>query len=132
MRLVVLTTMALCLGCGTGDRSGQPAAGESGDRGFEPPVATNPESPISYPPALYRDSVEGTVVLRLFIDETGKIEPDSTVIAEGSGYAPLDSAALAGVSALQFAPARRNGVPVATTFLQPVQFRLTDDATSGD
>jgi len=131
MRPAVLTTMILLLGCGAGDRSGQPAAGADGASGFEPPVATNAEIPIAYPPALYREGVEGTVVLRLFIDETGRIVPDSTVVAEGSGYPPLDSAALAGVAELQYAPARRNGVAVATTFLQPVQFQLPEDAAQG-
>ena len=41
MRPAVLTTMILLLGCGTGDRAGQPAAGADGENGFEPPVATN-------------------------------------------------------------------------------------------
>jgi TonB family protein len=90
---------------------------------FEAPVLTNPESPVSYPIDLFEQRVEGTVVLRLYIDERGSVVPESTRIAEGSGYSPLDSAALHGVPAMRFAPARRSGRPVPATFLQPIHFR---------
>lgn len=89
----------------------------------EPPVAVNPDSPIQYPPRLYDQKVEGDVVLRLYTDSTGRLIPDSSKVAESSGYPALDSAALAGARKLQFAPARRRGVPVATAFLQPIEFR---------
>jgi len=89
----------------------------------EPPVAVNPDSPIQYPPRLYDQKVEGDVVLRLYTDSTGQLVPDSSKVAESSGYPALDSAALAGARKLRFAPARRRGVPVATAFLQPIEFR---------
>jgi periplasmic protein TonB len=99
--------------------------------GFEAPVATNPEPPFSYPTSLYDQGVEGSVVLRLFVDSTGFVVPESTSIAEGSGYAAFDSAALGGATTLQFAPARRDGTPVSTIFLQPVHFRLPDGSAPG-
>jgi periplasmic protein TonB len=89
----------------------------------EPPVALNANSPIQYPPKLYDQKVEGEVVLRLFVDSTGRLAPDSTKVAESSGYPALDSAALTGVKKLRFAPARRHGLAVATAFLQPIEFR---------
>ncbi|TFG48373.1 MAG: energy transducer TonB [Gemmatimonadales bacterium] len=89
----------------------------------EPPVVINPESPITHPAALYARGIEGRVVLRLFVDQTGRLIPDSTSVAESSGYPALDSAALVGVSQLRFAPALRNGAPVAALFLLPVDFR---------
>jgi TonB family protein len=89
----------------------------------EPPVALNGDSPIQYPPRLYDQRVEGDVVLRLFVDSTGRLVPESSGVAEGSGYPALDSAALAGARKLRFAPARRHGLPIATAFLQPVEFR---------
>jgi outer membrane biosynthesis protein TonB len=49
--------------------------------------------------------------------------PDSTRIAESSGYPALDSAALAGAAELRFSPALLQGRPVAAPFLQPVHFR---------
>ena len=90
---------------------------------FEPPVVTNAESPVRYPPVLFQKNVEGTVLLRLFVDSLGRLAPESTRIAEGSGISGLDSAALASVPTMKFAPARRNGRPVATSFLQPIHFR---------
>lgn len=89
----------------------------------EAPVALNPDVPIAYPPALFEDRIEGDVVLRLFVDTAGRLLPESTRVAESSDYPALDSAALAGSARLRFAPAKRHGVPVATAFLQPVEFR---------
>jgi protein TonB len=89
----------------------------------EAPVALNPDVPIAYPPALFEDRIEGDVVLRMFVDTAGRLVPESTRVAESSNYSALDSAALAGSTKLRFAPAKRRGVPVATAFLQPVEFR---------
>lgn len=92
-------------------------------RGDDPPVAVNPVSPVEYPAALYARGIEGKVVLRLFVSEAGQINPESTTVAESSGYPALDSAALAAVPHFRFAPALRNGTAVAASFLQPVHFR---------
>jgi periplasmic protein TonB len=89
----------------------------------EPPVALNADSPIQYPPRLFDEKVEGDVVLRMFIDSTGRVAAESSKVAESSGYPALDSAALAGSGKLRFAPARRRGAAVATAFLQPIEFR---------
>src|SRR5881394_3919348 len=98
----------------------------------EAPVALNPNVPIAYPPALFDQKVEGDVTLRLFVDSTGKLIPESTRVAEPSGYPALDSAALAGAGTLRFAPAKRRGVPVATAFLQPVEFRQVGTTRTGN
>ena len=87
------------------------------------PVALNAESPVVYPEALRAQRIEGTVLLRLFADSNGLIAPESTRVAESSGYPALDSAAMAGAPGLRFAPAVHEGRPVATAFLQPIQFR---------
>ena len=121
--------LLLALACGGGDPDA--TADLDAPRGFEPPVATNAESPVRYPPALFADAVEGTVVLRLFVDEAGAVVADSTRIAESSGNAAFDSAAVEGVPRMQFAPARRDGTPIATSFLQPVYFRQPDGANPG-
>ena len=89
----------------------------------EPPVAINPISPIRYPPALLAQGIEGRVLLRLFVDSAGHLIPDSTRIAESSGYPALDSAAIAGSPELRFSPALLQGHPIAAPFLQPIQFR---------
>jgi len=89
----------------------------------EPPVPLNADSPIQYPPRLFDRRVEGDVVLRLFVDSTGRVMPESSRVGESSGYPALDSAALAGAKKLRYAPARRRGAPVATAFLQRIEFR---------
>ena len=89
----------------------------------EPPVALNADSPIQYPPRLYDQKVEGDVMLRLVVDSMGRLLPESSRVAESSGYPALDSAALTGARKLRFAPARRHGLSIATAFLQPVEFR---------
>ena len=97
----------------------------------EPPVALNPAPPIQYPPRLYDQRVEGEVVLRLFIDSTGRLVPESTRVAESSGYTGLDSAAVSGASRLRYAPAKRHGIAVSTLFLQPIQFRHSQASQPG-
>lgn len=92
----------------------------------EPPVALDPETPVRYPPALFQQRISGTVLLRLYVDEVGKVTPESTKVQESSGYPALDSAALAAVPKLHYAPALRNGVPLATLFTQPIHFRHPD------
>ncbi len=104
---------------------------ETPQRGFEPPVAVNAESPVSYPPSLFDQGIEGTVVLQLFVAANGEIVPDSTRVAEGSGYPEFDDAALEGVDMMRFAPAQRSGVAIATSFLQPVHFRIPDGSQTG-
>jgi TonB family protein len=125
--LTALTMAAVAGGCG--DRSvgtvalgeHQPAAVES--TADQPPVAINPVTPMTYPPALLEQGIEGRVLLRLYVNAQGKLIPDSTRVAESSGYPALDSAALSGARELRFSPALRNGRAVAAPFLQPVHFR---------
>ncbi len=117
--LLFMTPLALasCRSEESPGRLGQQA------RGFEPPVVTNPESPVEYPVDLFEQQVEGVVLLRLYVTASGTLVPDSTRVEESSGFPDLDAAALRSVDQLQFAPARRDGIPVATTFVQPVHFR---------
>ena len=123
MRRLALGVVAGTFACGG---SAPPADPQSAQPGPPPeseaPVALNPDVPIAYPAALFEQNIEGEVVLRLFTDSTGRLIPESTRVAESSNYPALDSAALAGSTRLRFAPAKRRGVPVATSFLQPVEF----------
>ena len=88
-----------------------------------PPVALNAESPVGYPADLLAQGAEGIVVLHLFVDAKGAAVSESTRVAESSGYPAFDSAAIAAVPQLHYAPAMHAGIPVATAFLQPIQFR---------
>jgi len=132
MRLSLTVGLALALGACSRSAPPPTDSGKPPATGFEPPVALNAEPPVRYPVALYEAHTEGTVVLHLFVDSTGKVVPESTSVAESSGSAALDSAALAGVPNMRFAPARKDGVPVATAFLQPVHFRHPSGTSMGD
>ena len=116
------------LACGREDDGTVPhldhqPAGRAASDADQPPVAINPVSPVDYPVPLLEQGIEGRVLLRLYTDSTGALVPDSTRVAESSGYPALDSAAVSGAAALRFAPALRHGRPVAGAFLQPIHFR---------
>jgi protein TonB len=124
LRWVSLSVAGVTLACSNPDNgtvklpAKTPAV--SGD---EPPVMVSPESPVEYPATLFAQRIEGKVILRMFVDTAGTVVPESTRIAESSGYPSLDSAAIRAAPSFRFAPALRNGEPVATMFLQPVHFR---------
>ena len=83
-------------------------------------------NPFHYPARLYEQKVQGEVVLRLFIDTTGRVLPESTQVAESSGYPAFDSAAVSGSEDLEFTPARQNGRPISVSVRHPVYFRHKD------
>ncbi|HYF40277.1 MAG TPA: energy transducer TonB [Gemmatimonadales bacterium] len=127
MKRVIAMLVAGLLGCG-GENDGTMRLADQVTPppvtpAEEPPVAINPVSPVRYPPALLAQGIEGRVLLRLYVDSAGNVIPDSTRIAESSGYPALDSAALVGAPELRFAPALHQGQAIAAPFLQPVQFR---------
>jgi TonB family protein len=124
MRIRPHVGLALLLGCSRSDANTVALPDRTtARRGDDPPVMVNPESPVEYPPALFARGIGGKVVLRLYVDEAGRLVADSTRIAESSGYPALDSAAVSVAGRFRFAPALRNGTPVAATFLQPIHFR---------
>jgi TonB family protein len=94
-----------------------------GARPDELPVVLNDTQPFRYPPALYAQRVQGNTTLRIFIDANGHVVPDSTSIAEPSGYPSLDSAAVVGSRALRFVPAKKGGQGVPISILFPVYWR---------
>jgi protein TonB len=125
-RHLLVVGVLLLAGC-RGDSDGTmrlPARPAAGRNGVElPPVALNANSPVAYPDALAKQGIEGTVLLRLYVDTLGRAVNDSTRVAESSGYPALDSAALRAVPELRFAPAERDGQRIAALFLQPIHFR---------
>ena len=82
--------------------------------------------PFRYPLALYEQRIEGDVTIRLHLDSTGAVVPDSLRIVESSGYAQLDAAAMEGAATVRFSPARLGGRAVPLTVLFPVKFRVPD------
>ena len=94
-----------------------------GNQPDELPLMTNPELPFRYPVPLFQRRVQGNVLLRLYVDSSGTVIPDSTRVTEPSGELLFDSAAVAGAMQLRFKAARRKGVPIAVVLLYPVHFR---------
>jgi periplasmic protein TonB len=124
------TTLRICLllttlACDKGDGSGL-SFRTVGRQPDVAPVMLNKELPFRYPPALYAQKVQGNVTLRIYIDSNGAIVPDSTRVAETSGFNALDSAAMKGSRDLKFEPAKTGGQPVPVSILLPVYFRHPD------
>jgi periplasmic protein TonB len=85
--------------------------------------ATCPErTPPSYPVASRRLGEQGVAVLRVELDELGKVS--GARVATSSGFARLDEAALVAVRAWRCTPAQRDGQPVRGVALQPFNFIL--------
>ena len=119
-RLAFAVVVAACSRSGTTNDSATAVQQPVPD---EKPVMVNREPPFHYPGSLYARRLQGNVTLRLFIDGNGLAVPDSTHVAESSGYAAFDSAAIAGARELRFVPAKLRGEPIALTILFPVYFR---------
>lgn len=80
--------------------------------------------PPAYPAEAYRRGIEGRVLLRLLIAESGDVE--RVEVIRSSGFAILDAAAVEAVRTWRGTPARRGGVAVPTVEELPVVFRLRD------
>lgn len=125
-RTLAVAVLAACSSPPDGTMDLPAGQGANPARGDDAPVPLDAQSPVEYPSALYDQAIGGTVVLRLFVTETGAVVPESTRVQESSGYPALDSAALAAAPKLRYAPATRNGAPVAAPFTQPVIFRAPE------
>jgi len=77
----------------------------------------------SYPRFAQRLGKEGTVLLRLTLDESGALK--AVEIVERAGYG-FDEAAVAAVRASRFRPAMHHGVHVAVRAMLPIRFELKD------
>jgi protein TonB len=107
---------------GGGARGGTPGAGGSG--GSETfPHFLHRVLPL-YPQAARRMGREGKVVLRLSIDETGKLQ--QVEVVESSDF-EFTRAAVEAVKKSTFQPAQQNGRPVPSRAILPVQFVLKEE-----
>ena len=84
-----------------------------------PPVCKR--CPVSYPPALERAGIEGTVRVRILVNEEGRVETSEVV---GIVRRELRDAALDTVKNWIYSPATRAGVPTRTHLVVPVTFQL--------
>lgn len=91
-----------------------------------PPVKRTPQIarqvPPVYPAAARRSGTEGTVLLQVDVQSSGRPGLVSLVSSSGSGL--LDSAAIRAVKKWTFRPATIAGVPTSGQVRVPVRFRL--------
>lgn len=85
-------------------------------------LACPDRKPPSYPAISRRLGEEGKVVLRVELDEEGRIS--TARVASSSGYGRLDETALAAIRSWRCQPAQRNGQPVRAVAMQPFNFVL--------
>lgn len=79
-------------------------------------------TPPSYPPVSRRLGETGKVVLRVELDEAGRVSLAQVI--NSSGYKRLDEAALAAVGSWRCQPAQRDGQAVRSVAVQPFEFTL--------
>jgi protein TonB len=92
----------------------------SGSRASKPAYLYNPHPP--YPELARRAGQTGVVMLRVSINEKGRVSAVSLI--RSSGHSLLDDRARTAVQRWIFRPARLNGKPVATQVDVPVRFSL--------
>lgn len=79
----------------------------------------------TYPPAARRAGEEGSVQLRILVDERGL--PGEVQIAKSSGFARLDQAAIEAVRRWRFIAATNGSQPVVAWTQVAITFRLTGE-----
>ncbi len=85
----------------------------------QPPVVIKRVHPV-YPEMARQAELEGVVVLKVAIDESGQVR-EVLVLQSVEG---LDEAALDAIYQWQFKPAEQRGVPVPVWFAIPIRFSL--------
>ncbi|MGK4003922.1 TonB-dependent siderophore myxochelin receptor MxcH [Sorangium sp. So ce1036] len=102
---------------------GERAPPGAGDARVEPPRLVEGVEP-EYPPEARAARREGTVVLKLLIDASGRVTEAEIATPAGHGF---DEAARAAARRFRFMPARRGGTPVASRILYGYDFRLPEE-----
>lgn len=92
----------------------------------DPPEPLFGSAEIEFPVELWDQEREGETLLMVLVNAMGGV--DSVYVAESSGHAAFDSAAVAGARELRFAPARKGERRVEMWARLPVRF-ARDGAT---
>lgn len=86
-----------------------------------PPVIKE-RSPVVYPAEAWKQGLEGKVLLKVNVSDTGTVT--DVEIIQSSGYEMLDNAATESVAKWRFLPAKKNGEAVAGNISVPIEFRI--------
>ncbi len=118
-----LIPMAVALGCaGTYSVLGIPTV--VSDTAYDlAPAITNPDEVRDamreeYPPLLRDAGIRGTVIMLVFVDDTGQIQRPS--LEESSGHRALDDMALELAKIIQFSPAQNGDKAVPVLVRVPI------------
>jgi protein TonB len=76
----------------------------------------------AYPPVAARLGLEGTVLLRVRVLSSGRVE--SVEVQKSSGSKPLDEAAVLTVKKWLFTPSKRGDLPIDGWATVPIEFKL--------
>jgi TonB family protein len=88
------------------------------------------DSPFRYPVDLWDEGTEGETIVMVRVTPTGGV--DSVYVAESSGYAAFDSAAVSGARELRFVPGRRDDRRVAMWARVPVRFQTAGNGAGAE
>jgi protein TonB len=77
-----------------------------------------------YPESARRAGIQGTTLLRIFIERDGRVS--DVTVQRSAGDQSLDQAASEAVRRWRFEPALNSGGPVAMWAVVPVEFRISD------
>lgn len=95
------------------------------------PALRTTELPFRYPARLWREGVQGEVLLRIHITRSGEV--DSVRLERSSGQTELDRLAMEGAKQLKYHPARQGDQGVAVWAMLPVRFEKNSvDSTRAD
>jgi periplasmic protein TonB len=83
------------------------------------------DRPAVFPPTLKSQGIEGQVSVMVSVNAAGKVT--KVKIIKESPYPEFNEAARVKVLADEYEPETRNGVPMATTLVFDVRFRLEDE-----
>jgi periplasmic protein TonB len=75
-----------------------------------------------YPASARRQGIQGTAVLRVYVDSDGRVA--NVAVDQSAGHRDLDDAATDAVRRWRFEPGRRGDEPVGMWVLIPFEFRL--------
>jgi protein TonB len=78
--------------------------------------------PPNYPASAARQGWQGTVLLKVRVLSTGRV--DSVEVQKSSGHKQLDEEAMTTVRGWQFAPSKRGDTPIDGWATVPIEFKL--------
>ncbi|MBK8230953.1 MAG: M56 family metallopeptidase [Candidatus Eisenbacteria bacterium] len=90
---------------------------------FPPRLASMEDGPMPYPEAERQAGITGTVVVEIDIDAEGKVTR-TAIKEEIEGHPAFTEQALLYVPKWKFVPAKKGGVPIASTVILPVRFQV--------